>query len=140
MDSSIVRRWIARANQISRNTQQQERFEGVISDSVVVNEMGAHGYLTTWKVTKRPRGRREPSANINQNNILTQQQRLSQNTDNRTTPPPFNVNISNVEKTLKTQSENAEEQLLLALELAASPPISIRAKPRNSITIKELLS
>jgi hypothetical protein len=75
-----------------------------------------------------------------QNNILTQQQRLSQNTDNRTTPPPFNVNISNVEKTLKTQSENAEEQLLLALELAASPPISIRAKPRNSITIKELLS
>ena len=87
-------------NTIPRNTQQPERFEGVISDSVVVNEMGTNGYLTTWKVTKRPRGRKE-SSNVgsNQSNLFLE--RTSQNIENRTTPPPFKEGVKLASRQLK---------------------------------------
>jgi hypothetical protein len=129
---------VARGSSYDTPPVTQERFEGVISDSVVVNEMGSNGFMTTWKVTKRPRGGRKDNIRLPNNNM---QQQKSQQNNLKTKISSSTSETSFIgEEHMSDLRREAMQQFELALELSKNPPTRAIAHARTKITIGELLT
>jgi cobalamin biosynthesis Mg chelatase CobN len=128
---------------IQSNLPVVERFEGVISDSLVVNEMqGNKGFMTTWKVTKRPRTKKEQTGSTHVTQSLRQQAVKEQKAQQINQPGIFSASSNMHEEATSDLEREARGQFEIALQLSQKITTDKKEEPkvRKTLPIRDLLT